>query len=344
MCAEDEPLAQEHLSSPSRSVTVIVPVRNEANSIAHTLEQLLEQRRDGITIEIIVVDGRSTDGTREIVRDFAARYQEVRLLDNPRQLSSAARNAAIQESRGDYIVIIDGHCEFPTRTYFLDLVQAFERSGADCLGRPQPLDVSQASTLQRAIAAARSTWLGHHPDSFIYTGQEVDCPAASVAVAYRRSVFDEVGHFDERFDACEDYELNHRVDIAGLRCRLIPRLTVKYEPRKSLRGLFQQMYRYGRGRVRLFRKHRETISWRTLAPAAFVLGAILGPLMCVAIPVLWPFYLSAMAIYLGVTIIESVRLATVSKDARILPRLPAVFWTIHVGSGCGLLWEMARRN
>jgi hypothetical protein len=51
-----------------------------------------------------------------------------------------------------------------------------------------------------------------------------------------------------------------------------------------------------------------------------------------------------MAIYLGVTIIESVRLATVSKDARILPRLPAVFWTIHVGSGCGLLWEMARRN
>ena len=230
-----------------KSVTVIVPVRNEENAIARTIQQLLEQQREGLKLEILVVDGRSTDKTRDIVAQYAAQHPEIRLLDNPKRLSSAARNIAIRESDSNYVVIIDGHCELPTRSYFYDLVDAFERSGADCLGRPQPLDVSKATTLQQAIAAARSSPLGHHPDSFIYTNEEVDCPAGSVAVAYKRSVFKSVGLFDEQFDACEDYELNHRIDKAGLRCRLIPKLTVKYEPRKTLSGLFQQLYRYGRG-------------------------------------------------------------------------------------------------
>jgi succinoglycan biosynthesis protein ExoA len=327
-----------------KSVTVIVPVRNEESSIARTLEQLLAQDRYGLYIEILVVDGRSTDKTREIVREYTARHPEVRLLDNPRLLSSTARNIGLQESRGDYIVIVDGHCEFPTRAYFRDLIQAFETSGADCLGRPQPLDVSHATKLQRAIAAARSSPLGHHPDSFIYTKGEIDCPAGSVAVAYRREVFDRVGFFDERFDACEDYELNHRIDRAGMRCRLVPKLTLKYQPRKTLNGLFWQLFRYGRGRVRLARKHPETVALRTLAPAALTLGTSLGLLICAAVPVLWPYYLFVIAVYLTSTIVESIRLATVSRDGSLIPLLPVIFWTIHFASGFGLLREMTSRR
>jgi succinoglycan biosynthesis protein ExoA len=304
----------------------------------------LEQRRDGLKTEILVVDGRSNDRTRDIVTTYASRYREVRLLDNPKRLSSAGRNIGIKESQSEYVLIVDGHCEFPTRTYFLDLVEAFEQSGCDCLGRPQPLDVSHATTLQRAIAAARSSRLGHHPDSFIYTDQETDCPAGSVAIAYKRSVFEKVGLFDEQFDACEDYELNHRIDVAGLRCRLVPKLTVKYEPRKTLTGLFRQLFRYGRGRVRLSRKHPTALNLRTLAPAVFTVGAILGPLLCALFPILWPFYLSAIATYLGVTVVESIRLATALRDARLIPWLPVVFPVIHTGSGCGLLREMASRR
>ena len=330
------------LRNGDTSVTVIIPVRNEESSIGHTLKQLLEQQLEGLRTEILVVDGRSTDRTREIVKEYAERNHEVRLLDNPNYLSSAARNIGIKESSGDYVVIVDGHCEFPTRTYFLDLVESFQQSGVDCLGRPQPLDIFRATTLQRAIAAARSSRLGHHPDSFIYTDEEIDCPAASVAIAYRRTVFEKVGLFDERFDACEDYELNTRVDQAGLRCRLVPKLTVKYEPRKSLRGLFRQLFRYGRGRVRLSRKHPGMISLKTLAPAALVLGAVVGPLVCLALPLLWPAYFVVIGIYLAGTIIESLRLAFVQKDTRIFLWLPLVFWVIHISSGTGLLFEAVR--
>src|SRR5262249_36762545 len=161
------------------------------------------------------------------------------------------RNQAICAARGDILVLVDGHCQLANHGYLRDIADAFARSDADCLGRPQSLEVFGATTLQHAIAAARSSRLGHHPASFIYSGVERFVPPQSVAVAYRRSVFETVGLFDETFDACEDVEFNHRVAQAGLSCFFTPRIGVRYYPRASLAGLFRQMARYGRGRVRL---------------------------------------------------------------------------------------------
>src|SRR5207237_10539705 len=117
-----------------------------------------------------------------------------------------------------------------------------------------------ATPLQRAAAPAVSPWLGHNPSSHIYSSREGFVRPQSVAVAYRRAVFSAVGLFDEAFDACEDVEFNHRVEKAGFSCFFAPQSRVFYHPRASLRGLFRQMVRYGRGRVRLLRKHRETMT------------------------------------------------------------------------------------
>src|SRR5262249_16530671 len=143
-------------------------------------------------------------------------------------------------------------------------------------GRPQPLEVAGATPVQRAIAAARSSRLGHHPDSFIYSAAERFVPPQSVAVAYRRSVFETVGLFDERFDACEDVEFTPRVARAGLKCFFPPLAKVHYHPRGSLPGLFRQMVRYGRGRVRLLRKHPETFRLPGFLPALFLAGVAAG--------------------------------------------------------------------
>ena len=167
-------------------ISAIVPVRNEARFIERTLTQLLAQDYDPERFEVLVVDGQSTDGTPEVVARFAAQHENVRLFANPRRLSSAARNIGIRNARGDAVLIVDGHCELDDRHYLTRLADAFQRSGADCIGRPQPLDVSGASRLQRAISAARSSWLGHHSDSYIYSSAAGFVPAKSVAVAYRR--------------------------------------------------------------------------------------------------------------------------------------------------------------
>jgi glycosyltransferase involved in cell wall biosynthesis len=177
----------------SPSISVIVPVRNEAAFIGRTLTQLLEQDYPAGRFEVLVVDGCSTDPTPALVRALAERHSNLRLLDNPDRLSSAGRNRALEAARGDLVIIVDGHCDVGSRHYLRELADAFARSGADCVGRPQPLDVANASVLQRAVAAARSSWLGHQPASYIYADREAFVPPHSVAVAYRRSVFDQVG-------------------------------------------------------------------------------------------------------------------------------------------------------
>lgn len=320
-------------------VTVIVPVRNEEPFIARTLEQLMAQDYPPECFEVLVVDGRSTDATRTIVTSWAQRFPHLRLLENPRRLSSAARNLGIAQARGELILIVDGHCELDGPTYLRAVAEAFDRSGADCLGRPQPLDIRQATTLQKAIAAARSSWLGHHPASFIYADAEQFVPAKSVAVAYRRAVFDQVGPFDESFDACEDVELNHRIDQAGLRCYFTPRIRARYVPRSTLAGLFRQMARYGRGRMRLLRKHPETFSAPGFVPAIFVLGLVVGPLLAPVSAWLTGAYLIAVTLYALMVLLASMAIATRPGQARLFFRLPLVFAVIHLGSGWGILAE-----
>jgi succinoglycan biosynthesis protein ExoA len=321
-------------------ISVIVPVRNEGRLIRATLESLLTQVYDPARFEVIVADGRSTDATCEIVRSMRDRYPNLCLLENPRQFSSAGRNAGVRVSRGDIIVIVDGHCELESPHYLCELADAFARSGADCVGRPQPLDVSQATTLQQAIAAARSSRLGHHPASHIYSDREGFVPPQSVAIAYRRLVFHQVGLFDESFDACEDVEFNHRVAHAELRCFFTPRVAVRYVPRCSLRGLFRQMLRYGRGRMRLLRKHPDTFSWTGFLPALFLAGLVTGPILTMLTPRLAAPYAVCVLLYLLTVVLESLRVAVRARSLRLLPWLPVVFCTVHCGAGAGILSEL----
>jgi succinoglycan biosynthesis protein ExoA len=321
-------------------VTVIVPVRNEAPFVRGTLDQLVSQDYDPRRFEVLVADGRSDDSTREIVRAVQERHPNVRLLDNPRLLSSAGRNAAIRAARGDILVVVDGHCELDNPNYLSDLADAFERSGAECVGRPQPLDVTQATLVQKAIAAARSSRLGHHPDSHIYSSGEGFVRPQSVAVAYRRTVFGTVGMFDESFDACEDVEFNHRLDKAGFRCFFTPKVAVRYFPRNNLTGLFRQMIRYGRGRVRLLRKHPETFTVPGFVPAFFLIGVLFGPLL--ALFGKWPAlaYTAGLVLYAATVVLVSLAIAVRARSPRLLSWLPPVFGAIHCGAGAGILLEL----
>jgi succinoglycan biosynthesis protein ExoA len=325
-------------------VSILVPVRNEATYIEETLDWLLTQDYDPQRYEILVADGRSGDATRQLVAAIQEWRPQVILLDNPRQWSSAGRNAGVRVGRGDLFVLIDGHCELDNPHYLTDLVDAFERSGADCIGRPQPLQIAGATFLQRAIATARTSALGHHPDSHIYSNREGFVPPQSVAVAYRRSVFDKVGLFDESFDACEDVEFNHRVARAGLRCFLTPRAEVRYVPRDDLPALFRQMVRYGRGRVRLLRKHPETFTAPGFVPAALLAGIVAGPLLAWWLPILWWIYGGLLGMYAGLVFAFSGLLARQQREPRMAVVLPLVFPTIHVGAGWGMLSELLWRR
>jgi succinoglycan biosynthesis protein ExoA len=325
---------------PLPFVTVVVPVRNEERFLETTLRALQRQRYAPDRFEVLVVDGQSEDGTVAVVRRLQAEFANLRLFYNPKRLSSAARNIGVRHAQGEYVVVVDGHCELHNRDYLRQLVNVFERREVECVGRPQPLDVTAATPLQRAIALARGSRLGHNPGSHIYSDEGGYVAPQSVAVAYRRAVFGRVGAFDEAFDACEDVEFNHRIARAGMRCYLAPELTVRYHPRNTLAGLCYQMLRYGRGRARLLLKHPDTFAVAPLVPALFLLTLVASfALGLVAPPFAGLFCVTAL-VYSGTVAVEALLLGVRGRMPQLTPLLPVVFLSIHVGAGWGVLREL----
>lgn len=330
-------------------ISVVVPVRNEARHIGRTLRQLLAQEYPADRFEVIVADGMSTDGTAALVAEVASGHPQVRLVSNDRRLSGAGRNAGFREGKGEVFVVVDGHCFVPDDRLLANTARLLVTTGADCLGRPQPLDPPGLTPFQRAVALARGSWLGHGRDTHIYDDFEGFASPVSNGATYRRAVIEGIGPIDEAFDACEDVEFNYRVERAGFTCFTSPQLTVRYYPRETLPALLRQMARYGAGRFRFVRKHPEALSAGQLVPAAFLLGLLLLPASLAAwtlgagsVKMLAGGHLALYAAYVALVFLESSRLAF-RGGWRLWPLLPAIFVGVHAGLGWGFLGAALRR-
>ena len=322
-------------------ISVIIPVRNESKFIARTVEYLQIQEYPEDRMEIIVVDGQSDDNTREIVAKIARSDKRVKLFENPRRLSSAARNIGAEKARGDIVLYIDGHTYIDNTQLLDNTAKLMTEKDVSVLSRPQFLETPDNDRFQRAVALARESAVGHGLDSTIYESRELYVNPASSAAAYTRAILDDLNGFDERFDAAEDYEFNYRVGKAGYRSFTSLKLAVYYYPRKSFGALFKQMARYGIGRMRLAVKHPETFGLGTLIPVLFTLGLLLLPFLALLPPTARYAYAALYGLYLALVLGSSL-VISVRRGLAYLGYLPFIFPTIHLGLGFGFLREFVR--
>jgi len=239
--------------------------------------------------------------------------------------------------------VVDGHCFIPNNQLLRNVAECFEKSRADCLGRPQPLDPPGLTNFQTSVAIARGSRLGHGGDSLIYGEYEGFASPVSNGAVYKREVFQKIGYVDETFDAAEDVEFNYRVEKAGLKCYTSPNLTIRYYPREDLRGLLKQMVRYGRGRRRFMRKHPEAMTLNQLVPPVFVVGLCalnLSLLLFVIMGAKMPLILTGIPYVLYVLMVfgESIRVMAQNGLVSGMP-IPAILSIIHFGLGWGYLRE-----
>lgn len=308
------------------AISVVLPVLNEERDISALLQSLVEQEPFPGGFELIVADGGSTDSTVEIVADLARGRTNLHIVHNRRRLSSAGRNTGWRAARGAYVVFLDGHCRVPRSDYLRRVWEIFTGTGADCLCRPQPLEQVRKDSWNAAIAAARHSPWGHNPKSGIYGHEPSFTDPRSAGASYTRECLEYLGGYDERFDACEDVEFNHRVAMAGYRSYIHPDLAIYYRPRSTPRALYKQMFRYGRGRARLWVKHPSCRPWPLLALSVYLIivaiWAVLdGPLRGVGS--LIPAGAVASAL-----LVEATRLGGVSAHSG---RILVAFATIYVG-------------
>lgn len=342
-CVSSETAVQQR-GSDARELpflSIVVPVRNEERHIASVLEQLTAQNWPADRMEILVADGNSTDGTARIVEGFAKRSDvAIQVISNPRRLSSAGRNCGTRAARGQYIFFVDGHCSIPSENMLRDAVDLFEKTGSDCLCRPQPLVMPGNGLFQDVVAHARATSLGHGRDSTIYDVKlEGPVNPASAGALYRKEVFQTIGYYDETFDACEDVDFNVRVHKAGLKSYTSPRLAVLYRPRETVGGLLKQMMRYGRGRHRLGRKHPDLSSVAELVPVLFVAWLIVGGIASLFSPVVRLAYTVSLGVYLAAALAFSGLLAKRFGIGHLFLG-PMVYFCIHFGLGAGYLLDL----
>ena len=323
------------MATKSSALSVIMPCLNEVTSIEKTLRSVLSQERPAERFEVIVADGMSDDGTRELLETIASIYPELRVIDNRARIQAAGLNAAIAVAKGQIIIRMDAHTDYAP-DYIRECVAVLTETGADAVGGPWVARGTQL--LQRAIAAVfqspfcAGTARGHDP---CYSG-----PLDTVYLGcWHRHIFDRLGVFDEELARNEDDEFSLRITRAGGTIFQSARIKSWYTPRNSLGALFRQYTQYGYWKVRVIQKHRLPASPRHLVPAVFIvlLASLSIASVCSTIAAVGAIGLTLT--YLFANLFASADTARRS-EWRLLPLMPFVFACYHFGYGWGFLRGM----
>jgi succinoglycan biosynthesis protein ExoA len=319
-------------------VSVLMPIRNEADFIAESLGAVLAQDYPADRLEVIVADGMSDDGTRELVDTLGAEAGvSVRLVDNPRRIVATGLNIALGRARGDVIVRVDGHTVIASN-YVRECVRGLQQSTADNVGGR--MNAVGETSFGRAVATATSSPFGVGGARFHYSDKRELVDTVYMG-AWRRDVFRRVGTFDEELVRNQDDEFNYRLREQGGTILLDPSIESKYHTRSSARTLWSQYFGYGLWKVLVLRKHPRQMHLRHLVPPIFAASLLLTAALAPFFRVDRFLFASEMGLYASANVTAS--LWTSRKGGvRQLPLLPPVFAILHLGYGFGFLAGVAR--
>lgn len=303
----------------SRSVSVIVPCRNEAETIEALLEALYHQTFPLSEFEVVIADGKSEDGTRAAIDRFRSAHSEmvVRVVENPRQTIPAALNLAIEHAEGDTLVRLDAHA-VPQRDYIEKCLQVLERTGAANVGGLWEIEPRRPDWRARGIAVAASHPLGAGDARYRIGGRAGVVDTVPFG-AFSRQWYLRAGPFDESLLSNEDYEFNLRLRQAGGIVWFDPAIRAVYYARPTLRSLGRQYFRYGLWKARMLRRHPRSIRWRQALPPIFLATLLgLGAIAWMWRPASW-LLAGAIAIYAVTLLLVAGWEAARRRDALLLP-------------------------
>src|SRR4051812_4341854 len=320
--------------------SVLVPVLNEEEHIREAVDAMRAQEFDG-TIELLFMDGGSTDSTRALLEELAAEDPRIRVLDNPGRTTPHALNVGLAAARGDFVVRMDAHAFYPPR-YIAAGVERLQRGGVEWVAGPAiPRGTGRWSKRVALALNSGLTTVGSRkwrPDADGGAGDEVELDTGVFAGVWRRSTLERHRGWDTGWPINQDSELAARVLAAGGRIVLLPEMGAEYVPRDNLKGLAKQYWRYGIYRGKTSRYHANSLRRSQLMAPALALAipaALLGP------RIVRVSARMALGGYLASLTAVSVRVASPGEE-RDAAALPLVFAIMHLTWGFGFLWSAVR--
>jgi glycosyltransferase involved in cell wall biosynthesis len=323
------------------SVSVVIPCFNEERYIGKVLENLAGQYAPARS-EIIVVDGRSTDRTREKIAEFQEAHPDlhVRLIDNPVRNIPAGVNLGIKEARGEIIVRMDAH-SVPSSNYVGRCVE--QLAGAEVVGMPWRIRPGAETLAARAIALAVA-----HPFGIGDAKYRMPDRAATEFVdtvpfgVFRKSLWTEIGGFNEQLLANEDYDFHYRIRSRGGRILLDTSGHSLYFARPTIKELARQYFRYGTWKAQMVKLHPRSLRLRHLVAPAFVASVLLTALAGFWWRPAWLALLAVVVPYALLSLVCATQLASKARDLRLMPVISLIFPVLHVAWGSSFLLGLLR--
>jgi glycosyltransferase involved in cell wall biosynthesis len=319
-------------------VSVIVPCRNERDFIAQCLDSILASDFPLNRLEVLVIDGMSDDGTREVLAEYQRLHHTVRVIDNPRGITPAAFNLGVEHSRGDLVMIMSAHatyapeairkCVAYSASYDADNV------GGICVTVPRTKNLAG-----KAIVLALSHRFGVGGAQFRTGGFSTPRWADTAAFGcYRRNVFDRIGTFNEQLLCSQDIEFNLRLMAAGGRTLLAPDVVVNYFARADMYSFRKHNFRNGRWVVLPFLYcDVMPVRLRHLIPMFFVCSLLASAALGLFFPIFRELLLAIAATYLLASIAVAFQIAARARDWRLIFLMPLIFLFLHLPYGFGSL-------
>jgi len=324
------------ISDNNIMVSIIIPCRNEEKFISKCLDSIITQDYPKDKLEILVVDGMSNDDTRKIVKKYIEQYPFIKMLDNPKKIVPTAMNIGIKEAKGDIIVRMDAHTEYP-KDYVSKIIYWLDKSGADNVGGICITKSGSNNLLAKAIAFTLSSPFGVGNAMFrigVKKPKEVDTVPFG---AYRKEVFNKIGYFNEKLVRNQDIEFNLRLKKAGGKILLVPDIISHYIARSNIKDFLNNNFLNGLWNVYTIKIAKMKLSLRHYIPFLFVSSIILLAIMSIFFYLFKWFLSSIFIIYFICAFIESFRISF-KRGFKYLPVLPIIFFGLHFSYGLGSLW------
>jgi cellulose synthase/poly-beta-1,6-N-acetylglucosamine synthase-like glycosyltransferase len=228
-------------SGDDPSISIILPVMNAAGTIKDSLDSLMKLDYDKDKLEIIVVDGNSTDGTRKIVEEYP-----VTLVEEEGRGLNAARNTGIRWSTGEIIAFTDGDCVVPP-DWARSIVKNFRDPFVGFVG-----GLVEGYNKEDFLSKYMDETFFHAKPYFRERKETTDLNLlqfpAGCNMAFRRHALEKIDFFDERiYYGFDDLDPVEQLGSKGFRIVLDPDVFVWHQHRTSLKALLKQHFKYGRG-------------------------------------------------------------------------------------------------
>jgi len=314
-------------------VSVIIPCRNEKNFIAKCLDSIITQDYSKDNLEILVIDGMSEDGTREVIKEHVKKYSFVKILDNVKKFTPSALNIGMKAAQGEIIVRMDAHAGYE-KDYISKCVSHLIESGADNVGGAIKTLPAKNTLEARAIAFCLSSSFGAASD-FRVGSQEVKSVDTVFGGCFKKEIFQRVGLFNENLRRSQDLEFNLRIKKAGGKILLFPDIIVSYYPQATFENFFKHNLEDGiwsvyplkfiKTKFKL-RHYLPLIFVAVLAPS-FILGVFSGFFATIFFLTLFSYFLVASYF--------SFKIAIKENDFKFLFLMPIAFFCRHFGYGLG---------